>query len=1087
MYQELFVYKRREKGMEKNRNYYDKRIYSPTHKMGFKILSDSQLKNIFPTVENLEKKFEIHRKNISKIGQIKEQDPTFDFQYNLMYDSIFSIWGKRGSGKTSAIFTLKYRLEKKHPHDFVMPVIMPEMIPSDCDIIRWILAVLDKEVEKLETKTKNSTRLVDDNDFFRHCAFNAQNNSLRASYEKVKELASSRNIKYAMEESNYAELIGNTERYTQNGFDFSRKVTEFWDVLVKTIKKVYRMEESDEPLIYIMFDDVDLTPDRVIELFSVIIKYLSHPNVIVITTADEGLFRDVIESDLRKKIGRDMTSANLNNIAMAMVSQWDDYERVKDYVKKDTFIERQVKDTAELYIDKVLPPAERYYLELFNVCEKRRNFIENTDINGKNKNLEQFICEQIKRLYIRVGLSETEADMENFMYYKRDSKNHFMMAYLLFMGNTSRQLANQCFILQELIDAIIEIYDKVDETRDIPVYLHREMYRQMQHFLYNSVNAGNVSYIDELSTGALVENMLLFQKEQFPIYVNYPYLIEYFQRRNEKSKDPEEKIKNLKDTTALFMLLFFAENILFIGDSARNSRYAVNPNRQRIHGTENLVELFDSVTLQKNVSLIKRSEDRNDRNSLKEILYLFDHVIIYPEKIVNFDISQFDSVRDYIYNLSQKQMSVTVNIETLEKWSQQNPVWFKTVSQILYLSYEGIYTLHLNELARIDLKKQYMGKDKFTQNWIENINLTNGTHLLNVVLMMGNKEDRIYRKFELVLTFAQSRWNRKSIDKERKVSYYETLCLQNTKKYIDIFSLEEKFFNIIEDKCNVDNNRKEYKNFMEIEEVAASFGIKKFFGEKLDREWERRFQDLFKKETSNEYRRNWLSSIIDELQRKIYDFLQTEISYFIVDKDRIEYTVSQLYHLELLYGRGNTRGYTDILDHCKDSSEQIVQLDNREVIRLYQQIERTAEELTHYENERVSINVIQDIESGISEINAKLLIAAQNEEQYDKMEEYLLMLHTLNYLMDMFYAMTLQEQKNQIGSRLDGHPSNEEDSFGLQMYSLMIPSVKEATLNRLRSAKTVRTQYYLGNLLKEYFIEAGDAYVKRWRRTDEPR
>ena len=53
--------------MEKRNNFYDKRIYSPTHKMGFKILSESQLKNIFPTVDNLEKKFEIHRKNISRI------------------------------------------------------------------------------------------------------------------------------------------------------------------------------------------------------------------------------------------------------------------------------------------------------------------------------------------------------------------------------------------------------------------------------------------------------------------------------------------------------------------------------------------------------------------------------------------------------------------------------------------------------------------------------------------------------------------------------------------------------------------------------------------------------------------------------------------------------------------------------------------------------------------------------------------------------------------------------------------------------------------------------------------------------------
>lgn len=1083
--------------MEKRNNFYDKRIYSPTHKMGFKILSESQLKNIFPTVDNLEKKFEIHRKNISRIGQIKEQDPTFDFQYNLMYDSIFSIWGKRGSGKTSAIFTLKYRLEKKHPQDLVIPIIMPEMIPTECDIIGWILAILDAEVEKLESKVKNNSALMKDNDFFRHCEFDVENNSLRASYKKVKELASSRNIKYTMEEGSYAELIGNTERYTQNGFDFSKTLTEFWDILVKTIKKVYHIEKGDEPLIYIMFDDVDLTPDRVVELFSVIIKYLSHPNVIVITTADEGLFRDVIESDLRKKIGQDMTAANLNKIAVAMVSQWDDYNQIREYVQKDTLLEQQVKNTAELYIDKVLPPAERYYLELFDTCEKKRNFIESTDANGENKTLEQFICEQVQRLYKRVGYSKRKADNENFMYYRKESKNHFLTAYLLFMGNTSRQLANQCFILQELVDVMIEIYDKADKVENSFSYLHREIYRQMRHFLYNSINAGMVSHTEEFNTGILVDNMLLFQKEQFPIYVNYPYLVEYFQKRNEKSEDVKDRIQNLKDTTSLFMLLFMVENILFIGDNASNSQYAVNPNRQRIHGTNDLVELFDSVTMSKNVSLIKSSDDRNDRNNLKEMLYLFEHIIIYPERIVHFDIAHFDSVRDYIYNLSQSELTSSVTIEILEKWSQRNPVWFKTVSQILYLSYEGVYTVHLNEIKRADLKEQHLGKDKYTQNWIQNINLTNGTHLLKIVLMLGSKSNHIYRKFGLVLTFAESEWIQKVINEAKKINHFSHLCFEKNRNNncVDILNLEEHFFYVMEKKYNIDSIEKKYKNFFELEEILAALGLKKFLGEELTDEWEKRFQDLFKEETIVGHRKTWLISnlllIINELQRKIYGTSQTELSYFILDRNKIKEVVSQMYYLESFYGRGNTQDYRNILDYCKESESEIIQLDNRDVTRLYQQIERTTKELTSVENERVSINLIQDIETDLSEINSNLMIAAQDKEQYEKMEEYLLMLHTLNYLTDMFYAMILQEEKNQMGSRLDGYPLNAKDSkekelFGMQMYKQMIPSIKEASSNRLKSAKSVRTQYYLGNILKDYFIEAGDKYIKQWRhKSDE--
>lgn len=523
-----------------NEKEFDKRLYSPTHKMGFKILSDDQLVNIFPTVENMERKFEVHRKNISEMNGVKAHSMEFDFQYNLMYDSIFSIWGKRGSGKTSAIFTLKYQLEKKNKHDLFLPIIMPEMLPVNCDIIGWILAVLDSEVVKLENVIRDNIKLSDDEDFFRHCVFDPNNNKLRASYKKTKELASSRSIRSFGEDKSYAESIGFTERYTQNCYDFSRQLTNFWDTLVRSIKKAYGMSENEEPLIYIMFDDVDLTPDKVVELFSVIIKYLSHPNLIVITTADEELFRDVIESDLRKKIGQDTLSENLKKIAVAMLSQWETFHELTEYVQKETSLQKQVKETAELYIDKVLPPSERYYLELFDTCEKRRHFIENTNREGINRNIEQFISEQVSKLYKRVYGKEDRAD--NFLYYKNGTKKFFCLPYLLFMGNTSRQLTNQCFILQEMIDGIIGIYDASDtmKLKNRVEYLHREVYKQVHHFLYNSINSGNILQMENVSTAELAERILLFQKEEFPIYIDYLYILECYKMNYEKTMEKEK-------------------------------------------------------------------------------------------------------------------------------------------------------------------------------------------------------------------------------------------------------------------------------------------------------------------------------------------------------------------------------------------------------------------------------------------------------------------------------------------------------------------------------------------------------------------
>ena len=82
--------------------------YIPRHKMGFKLLGKEQINNMFPEWNVMLNKIEIHRQQLSHLDvNFKKADS----QYNLMYDNIFSIFGKRGSGKTSAIFTLKAYLK----------------------------------------------------------------------------------------------------------------------------------------------------------------------------------------------------------------------------------------------------------------------------------------------------------------------------------------------------------------------------------------------------------------------------------------------------------------------------------------------------------------------------------------------------------------------------------------------------------------------------------------------------------------------------------------------------------------------------------------------------------------------------------------------------------------------------------------------------------------------------------------------------------------------------------------------------------------------------------------------------------------
>lgn len=1066
---------------------FDKRLYSPTHKMGFKILSDDQLVNIFPTVENMERKFETHRKNISKIDDVKAHGTEFDFQYNLMYDSIFSIWGKRGSGKTSAIFTLKYRLEKKNKHDLFLPIIMPEMLPVNCDIIGWILAVLDSEVSKLENIIKDNIKLIDDEDFFKHCIFDPNNNKLRVSYKKTKELASSRNMRSFGGDRSYAESIGYTERYTQNCYDFSRQLADFWDILVQSMKKAYGMGMNEEPLIYIMFDDVDLTPDKVVELFSVIIKYLSHPNLVVITTADEELFRDVIESDLRKRIGQDTLDDSIRKVAVAMLGQWDNYRQLIEYVQKDTALQKQVKETAELYIDKVLPPSERYYLELFDTCEKRRYFIENTDEKGENKNIEQFFSEQITKLYKRVYGKNTKED--NFLYYKKGVKKIFGLPYLLFMGNTSRQLTNQCFILEEMIDGIIEIYDKSDIMikKNKQEYLHREVYRQVEHFLYNSINAGNILKIDDISNSELIEKMLLYQKEEYAIYINYQYILEYYKMNSKGVRENERKLLVLKNSVALFMLAFFTENILLIGDDSGSKRYAINPERKKIHGIEDLIELFDIVTFSKNVSLLKKGDDKDDKFKLQTIMYLFEKVIIYPETAMEFSVSNFSSVREYLYGLLSKEAPYKIGVVLLESWSHKNPVWFRTVSKILYLYFEGIYTAEKLDLNKLDLNTERVGGDIFSQRWVENINLNDGAHLLDIILMLGSKSDYIYRRFQAIVRVIEEQ----AIEEPLRLSFdsakYGTKTIGENGSYITAADIEENFVEVIRETYHISKIKSQYGNELEEKDIIAAIGIKRFLFKDQNfkdqnfkdqnEDLNRLLKDMGKERISpNNIIKKWLTLTIYSLEEKIYDVLKSGANYIVLDMDEFKENISDLCDLEKAHSLGNVQVYRKLLDFCEKNDKEQLYLENQLILRMYQQINRTRRNLIRIEDENIFIEISSSMDECIDLIENNLLLAAYDNKECFWIENYVFMLYTLRYFMDLFYAITFQEQKNKNIQR-----SNKENSFGNQMYQIMIPAVKSAVPENISGGKEKSTQYYLGNILRTYFIEAGNEYIEKWR------
>ena len=124
------------------------KIISPDHKVGIKILNDTQMMNVFPDYASAVSRIEKHRKWL-----VDHQIRSFaHYQYNLMYDNVISIFGKRGTGKTSVAFTLHKKIEEdsSHAYDVVLPIIIPEVIPDDGSVLGWLLAIVYDQVLEFE-------------------------------------------------------------------------------------------------------------------------------------------------------------------------------------------------------------------------------------------------------------------------------------------------------------------------------------------------------------------------------------------------------------------------------------------------------------------------------------------------------------------------------------------------------------------------------------------------------------------------------------------------------------------------------------------------------------------------------------------------------------------------------------------------------------------------------------------------------------------------------------------------------------------------------------------------------------------------
>jgi hypothetical protein len=545
-------------------------------KIGARILDRNGLKMLLPNYKEIANQINQFRKKAERINEAaanKENKNLREYYHNT-----FSILGDRGTGKTSILYTLRYLLsggkfadlrkdaevneDKANPfnyvkNDIILPVIVPGNMSQAGDVLGWIINYLEAEKESVNQDYKNylSDNPSRDSDYFRYCRKNKET-ELTKKYRKLQKA-------YLFRQEEYTELIKDEfvgiKEYIEDNEEIlqaDQKLIQYLKKFINQLLDYIRTINDKEPLLFIFFDDVDISANRGSEVLSVIRRYFSnHPNIIVFVTGEYSLFSEMLTINLLKEDG--ILGYEDKNFTVKNETEINDNFRKKDW--KNTW-EADVKETNEFsqieidnalnrriqrsqdYLKKILPPALRY--DMLSLDNKDKVNFKHTALN-KNYKL------------INVIEKAFNINKENsFLRYKGE----IIYPYFKIFDEAPRGVIN---VYKYLFDK----YSKEGDTEE------RWTASSLKHLLEIVLNS-STKLSDYKSD---IEKIIKIESSEGEInyYVDYELIDRLFKSCSKKNRD---------DFINLFILAHFFENILIL-----------NTDKKNVHGSEVLVKILNSI------------------------------------------------------------------------------------------------------------------------------------------------------------------------------------------------------------------------------------------------------------------------------------------------------------------------------------------------------------------------------------------------------------------------------------------------------------------------------------------------------------
>lgn len=321
---------------------------------------EDQIAMILPTFDLLMDQIEQIRAT-AKLENVKANDNSKYTQYKKDINNTIGIFGARGTGKTSVLYTTINKLRgnidnsqmiSSKSENIILPIIEPDQFGDNTKIIGSIVGLLKNVVEEQLIEIERDHN-KDDEDYFNKCVYKL-NNPLKKSLNELIEYHMYTATEYRnLLINNYDDMATHIKKSANlliPDIEFKQKLHKLITILIEkkrdSLKKSKNSADTTlEPLIFLFIDDIDLKTNKVRELVEALLQYANHPNIVTVLSGDY----NILQESLMLTLIQD-EKLQENNLSSEFK------------INNSQNIRERKKELAHEYLKKIIPSSRRHQL-----------------------------------------------------------------------------------------------------------------------------------------------------------------------------------------------------------------------------------------------------------------------------------------------------------------------------------------------------------------------------------------------------------------------------------------------------------------------------------------------------------------------------------------------------------------------------------------------------------------------------------------------------------------------------------------------------------------------------------------------------